>query len=245
MAVSDVDAYGIFTDPQLLVAGLNLHALLRVRDLPADLVDNLCRQGIDCDRYGTLLLIGNGGPAFWRAFREAGGSGSDPVDNFSVQVVSDFLSRQWPGLGYRVVYPANAAVALQALGRLAGWHHDSPLKVGINDTWGLWFAYRVLVALEGELPESTAVPSANPCESCLDRRCIAACPPGALSGTGLALESCLDYRTADGSTCADQCQARLGCPVASEHRYDPDQIQYHYGRSLRHVVAWRNRPRVS
>ena len=245
LVASAADDYGIFTDSRLLAAGLNLHAMLRVRELSAELVDNLCQQGIDCNRYGTLLLIGNGGPAFWRAFREAGVSGSDPVDDFSVDVVTAFLSRQWPGIGYRVVYPANAAVALQALGRQVGWHHDSPLKIGINDTWGLWFAYRVLVALEGELPVSAAVSSFNPCESCLDRSCMAACPPGALSDAGLVLASCLDYRTADESTCADRCRARLGCPVASEHRYDLDQVQYHYGRSLRHVVAWRNRPRVS
>jgi epoxyqueuosine reductase len=29
--------------------------------------------------------------------------------------------------------------------------------------------------------------------------------------------------------------ARLACPIAPEHQYDLEQVQYHYGRSLQMI----------
>lgn len=233
------DAYNLFADAELTAAGLNLQAVLTVAGLPEQLKANLANAGVSLGAPGSLILFGNGGPDFWRAFQSQTPADEHPVDDFSRQCVSAFMARRFPNIAFRFLYPGSSVVPLQALGQLAGWHHDSPMKVGINDTWGLWYAYRALVLVEEALPASAPVPSTSPCVRCDDKPCVAACPPNALEDRTLQLERCVDFRLQEDSICRQQCLARWACPVAPQHRYDRAQVAYHYGHSLPHLRQWR------
>lgn len=233
------DPYDIFRDPGLSAAGLNLQAVIAVDDLP-DALQPALAIGADDAAIRTLVLFGNGGPGFWRAYSADPPAVSHPVDAYSRAQVSTFMARRFAGVAFRFLYPGGHAVPLQTLGQWAGWHHDSPMKVGINDTWGLWYAYRALIGLEEAWPSSPRVKSHSPCAECMEKPCIAACPAGALANAALRLNTCIDFRLQPASVCADQCLARWACPVASEQRYDAAQVQYHYGHSLPHLRQWRS-----
>lgn len=235
--------YNVFADPHLDAAGLNLQAVIGADRLTPSLQADFARAGVPLQRPWSLILFGNGGPGFWRAFQHNRSADEHPVDAFSRQVACEFMARRFPAVGFSVLYPGASVVPLQSLGRLVGWHHESPMKVGINDTWGLWYAYRALILVEAELPSSPVVNSLSPCATCTDKPCIAACPSHALEQAEMRLERCIDFRLQDDSVCSHQCLARWACPVAPEQRYDPEQAQYHYGHSLPHLRRWRDSKR--
>ncbi|MBW7903555.1 MAG: hypothetical protein H3C26_18960 [Rhodocyclaceae bacterium] len=209
-------------------AGLNLHAVFDLAALPAEL-----RAPLDPDRrYRRLLLVGHGGRRLWERVQAAGLASEHPIDDFTRAAVAAWFAAQLPGCAWTLVYPGDAPVGLQALGRLAGWHHESPFRVGVNADWGSWFAYRAVALVDADLPATPLQAGASPCLSCDDRPCIAACPAGALSAREFSLQKCIAYRRRPDSRCRVTCVARTSCPVRPEHRYDDAQIAYSYSRSL-------------
>ncbi|MES9962927.1 MAG: hypothetical protein ABW116_05275 [Candidatus Sedimenticola sp. 20ELBAFRAG] len=212
--------------------GLNLVATLHWSKLPAEI-----RECIDLSHLTlspkSLILIGHGGKKLWSMlpadqFRQA-----DPIDSFSREKTRLFADTLLGSERYRILFPDDQLVPLQQLGHCAGWHHPSPLGVGINSQWGLWFAYRAVLVTDIELPEIKLPPGPNPCQACHSKPCTTACPSLAVTAeTGLDLKVCTAYRLEAVSDCAEKCLARLACPVATEHRYTPQQVQYHYLKSL-------------
>ncbi|MBX3021161.1 MAG: hypothetical protein KF799_05735 [Bdellovibrionales bacterium] len=76
-----------------------------------------------------------------------------------------------------------------------------------------------------------AEPFDSPCETCVTKACVSACPAAAVSiAEPLNLSNCAHFRLTPNSTCADRCQSRIACPAGKEHRYTIEQIQYHMGR---------------
>lgn len=241
-------------------AGLNCHAVFDVASLPPELRENLLEQCPDALRYKQLLLIGHGGTAMWQALQTQlkeqstdvendGNQDSHPIDQFSIATVQEFLKTEWSGCSYEIVYPGSRSIGLQSLGHYAGWHHPSPFMVGINAYFGSWFAYRVAVLADTNLPLSAVesaiesateaqVKSASPCATCVGQVCVSACPAQALNDGQFNLEKCLDYRQQASSLCEKTCVARTACPVGSEHRYTDAQINYHYGRSIKMIRVW-------
>ena len=144
---------------------------------------------------------------------------------------------------WSLLFPQNpGAVSLQTLGRLAGWHHPSPLGIGINQNTGLWFAYRAVVGLnvglEGELVRRMP-DTESPCVSCDNPPCLTACPADALEvGKPPDLGACVSHRVTAESSCASTCLARVACPVATQWQYKSDQLAYYYERSLPSLKAW-------
>jgi len=230
-----------FDDQGVLArAGLNLHAVLNVATLPSDVRETLVATGVDLSAYRQLILLGHGGRALWQAIKAGGVEGDDPVDRHSQEAVQAYLDAS-PACGaYAFLYPASdSQVSLIRLGELAGWHHASPFRVGINRDWGSWFAYRALVLADSDFTPVTRAKDVSPCDHCTGKPCISACPAGAVTDGEFASARCLGYRLAEGSACALTCLARLACPVGAAHRYEDDQIRYHYGRSLDSLRAWR------
>jgi epoxyqueuosine reductase len=228
----------------LAQSGLNLVALLPLVSLPTAVVETLTE---DARRWPYLLLLGHGGRFFWDVVQASWPEGSDPVDTFSTAVGQQFLAQFLPHTSVKWLYPTQLTnempLPLQQLGQAAGWAHSSPLGLGISPHFGVWFAYRAACLLGDEvaLPTLREQARPSPCETCVTRPCVSACPAHAVVyDQTLNISVCVAHRLAEESTCAHQCLARLACPVAPEHRYAPAQIAYHYGVSLRFLQAWSN-----
>ena len=232
--------YDQLNSPLLTDLGFNMQALFAVSDLPESVVKSLPRGDIvngGCNQ--SLLLVGNGGARFWQQYQFRKNSlSANPIDEYSVQVMSNFMAQRWPNLSFKVLYPSTHPVGLQKLGELSGWHHPSPMKIGINSIWGLWYAYRALLLVDGRLTPTVKVDTASPCDSCAEKYCVQACPAQALDQQQLRLQVCSDYRLQPQSDCQTTCLARLACPVQTQHQYSAQQIEYHYAQSLRTLSAF-------
>jgi hypothetical protein len=230
----------------LTAAGLNLHAVFDLAALPESLRAPLAGHDPRCRQ---LILIGHGGPRLWQAVQESGkNSGKEsgivsenPIDDFTRRTVGQWAAEQLAGRAWEIVYPEASdtprpmpkTLDLQALGKLAGWHHDSPIMLGVNARWGSWFAYRAVLLAESDFAPTAKDLAPSPCVSCRDRPCIAACPARAIGAGRFDLAACLSYRQSPASRCAETCVARLACPVAPGERYPEAQIAHSYGASLR------------
>ena len=217
--------------------GLNMVAVLGVDSLPATFNSAVRETGIRIEDYASLLLIGHGGNRMWGALNEHGMAEANPVDEYSAACAVRFVREALDDCPYRILYPEDIPIPLQQLGFLAGWHHASPLGIGVSGCWGPWFGYRVALLVQPELPIITDLPtqspSQSPCEQCVNKPCISVCPAGALSAHGPPdVGACVDHRLGLNSACTLQCLARLACPVGVRHRYCDEQIRYFYGRSL-------------
>lgn len=217
-----------FPADSLTAAGLNRHFVFDLADLP----DTVRATLGDTDGCRQLILLGHGGRRLWDCLQTSGLGGEHPIDAHCVRTVRRWLAEQLPGRTSRIVYPGEQPVGLQALGRLAGWHHDSPFRVGIDAEWGSWFAYRAVILADCDFLPSFPVDRGNPCPTCVPRLCVTTCPAGALEGGAFSLERCAAYRLQSGSPCAEGCLARKACPVGAEHRYTEAQIRHSYSRSL-------------
>lgn len=220
--------------------GLNLFAVLDCHTLPSETAAVFTQAAIPLNDYKRLVLIGNGGRAFWEALQTSGIQTADPVDDFSEQITRQFVQNYLPSTAELFwLFPAPHLVPLQQLGQLAGWSHPSPLGLGINHEFGVWFAYRAAFLTTAELPLTTTKHHPSPCDSCAEKPCISHCPAAAVRGLNqFDVPACATYRLAPQSPCTDRCLSRLACPIAPQHRYSLAQIQYHYRHSLTTLADW-------
>ncbi|HEY8102099.1 MAG TPA: hypothetical protein VIF82_15250 [Burkholderiaceae bacterium] len=233
-----MEKYQIFDNILLNNAGLNRQAVFNIGDLPADVAASIgacCTSG---NAYRQLILIGHAGKKLWESVKAAGITSEHPIDDFSIRTVKRWLAGCHIQNAYEIIYPSEHPIGLQQLGQLAGWHHASPLKIGIDQEWGTWFAYRAVVLANTNFEPSTPNKSAHPCETCLHKSCIANCPAGALEGGQLDLDKCIGYRKQAGSSCKATCLARISCPVGSMHRYTDEQIHHIYSLSMKAIERY-------
>jgi epoxyqueuosine reductase len=238
-----------FIAAPLIDTGINLSAVFNLSDLPHALYTQVEAAAKKLPNSKQVMLFAHAGNRLWRKLQSSDfGFASvhnsarpidntrHPIDGYSIEKVTEHLKQYYPSLNFQILYPSaqdfNQPIGLQQFGELAGWHHNSPLKVGINQTWGTWFAYRVLLVCDGQFKPTEKLQSKSPCVSCSDKPCISECPAKALSQTAFDLNRCSQYRASEQSQCRDRCVARLACPVSIEHRYPIEQIQYHYGRTM-------------
>jgi len=226
--------------------GLNMVAVLGMDMLPGTFNSVVRGSGIRIEDYASLILIGHGGNRMWRALGEHGMAAVDPVDEYSTACAVRFVQEYLDDCPYSILYPGNIPIPLQQLGTLAGWHHSSPLGVGVNGAWGPWFGYRAALLVQPELPVTTDPPAPSPCEKCVSKPCISVCPASALVADGPPdVGACTGHRLGRGSSCALRCLARLACPVGAQHRYSDEQIRYFYGRSLDSIRNFEANPNFS
>ncbi len=219
--------------------GLNLWATFDCQQLPPTVTDPLKNKGVNADEYKRLVLIGHGGRQLWESLKTITQQTADPIDDFSTFHTKQFISETLENPKHLLLYPSTSyPIPLQQLGELAGWCHPSPLSLGINPTYGLWFAYRAAFLVDAELPLTTPSTHPSPCDSCTDKPCITTCPAGAAQPNKLDYIKCSHFRLREDSPCQDRCLARMACPVGTKHQYTLEQIQYHYGLSMETVRAY-------
>ncbi len=225
--------------PLLQQHGLNLQAIFNIDTLPENILSMLRKDVPELSSFKQLMVFAHGGKAMWHALQQSPYKDSpDPIDTFSIDVVRRYFQTTLAGHQYQLLYPGdNRTAPLQKLGALAGWHHPSAFRIGINAQYGSWFAYRAVVLADTRLTPTEQVSSANPCLTCADKPCIPVCPAKALDKGDLSLSTCLSYRLKPDSNCQTQCISRIRCPIAREHRYTPEQIHYHYSVSMKAIAS--------
>ena len=181
----------------------------------------------------SVVLLGNIGGSIWAPFSHwrqlpENAGRSDPLDDWSKTVIQPIAS----GLGATSYFPSDPPWqpfqrwAMQAEGLKA-----SPLGILIHPDYGLWHGYRAALgfadALEG-MEESTFSP--HPCDLCVEKPCLAACPVAAVTAAGFDVAGCRSHlRAPEGQAgcMASGCLARDACPVGADYRYPPEQLAFH------------------
>lgn len=219
--------------------GLNLAAILPVKELPDEMVEQLAEHDIDVNAYRRLVLLGHGGRRFWEVFSAMEAEGDHPIDDFSAQLAATFATSYLPAADWLPIFPSALPLNLQQLGQLAGWSQPSPLGTGINVDYGVWFAYRAAFLTAADLPILRQEAGESPCLACESRDCISACPAHATDYVNQPdIQACVAHRLTPKSSCVDRCLARLACPYASAHRYTKEQLSYHYRFSYRSLQRY-------
>jgi hypothetical protein len=187
----------------------------------------------------SILIVGNGGPAFWYAYRDFcrqnpvfEKENSHPLDTFTRQVIEQAAKVfDQERLSYHLFYPFYTEPVwfpFITLAKLAGLGTPSPLGMLVHPRYGPWIAFRVGVLLSIDLPGKTLGLDGKPCKGC-PRYCLQGCAGGAadLSKDRIDLERCISFRERE-LPCRATCHARLACPVGEEYRYPEGEIRYHY-----------------
>ncbi|WP_144392520.1 hypothetical protein [Pleionea sediminis] len=229
-----------FTSVGFSEVGLNMHHIFSIPALSGDLLKPVKELNININDYSQLIMIGHSGNKLWRSIPENYKNNQHPVDSFCVDFFSEQFKKHYPKIKFKVLYPrhTNPLVHfnLQKFGDLAGWHHTSPMRIGINESLGTWFAYRLLVIAQSDFLISQKIKTQSPCESCEDIPCEKACPVQAVTRNGnYDWRRCFEYRASANSQCNNRCLARMSCPIAQNNQYSLEQIQYHYNLSLSHL----------
>lgn len=178
---------------------------------------------------GTLVLLGFTGREGWPAFArspERQDGRTDPLDRWSRRVITELAST----VAALPLFPFDGP-PWHPFGRWAQRGEGlgaSPLGITIHPAWGLWHSYRGALAFEERLALAEAVPAKAPCETCVLKPCLSACPVGAFSREGFAASACRSYLgTPAGQVCmSDGCAARRACPVGRGHAYGSEQTVF-------------------
>ncbi len=178
----------------------------------------------------TLVLVGFVGGGQWPGFAaspEAQDGQPDGLDRWSRRVVGRVAKE----LGATALFPFGGPPYLpfQRWAQRAEPVHPSPLGILIHPDWGLWHAYRGVLAFVEDIALPDPDRRASPCDSCVAKPCLSACPVGAFSRAGYDVPACINHiASPSGTDCMDfGCRARRACPVGAEYRYRPDQAQFH------------------
>lgn len=183
----------------------------------------------------TMILVGNAGPVMWSAFAPEIDGGPDPLNRWTERVIAPVAKQ----LGAEVRYPFGQPYwPFQQWAQRAEGLRQSPLGLLIHPEYGLWHAYRAALLLPERIALPTLGPVApHPCELCIEKPCLRACPVGAFSPAGYHVPACASHLATSQGLCAEGgCHARDACPVGTEWRYPPEQIRFHMEAFAQSVV---------
>ena len=186
-----------------------------------------------------IVVVGNGGSAFWHAFRAATPTDArDPLDRFTRDVVEDAV-RDVAGARCRFPFdPLPEALDFHALGALAGLGRPSLVGVLVHPEFGPWIALRAAILVPDEVDAPRPADGFDPCPTCVERPCIAACPAGAVGPGGWDVPRCIAHRLAAETNCAAGCTARIECVYGRAHRQSPEELAFHQAAARRTMAAY-------
>lgn len=179
---------------------------------------------------GTVVLVGNAGPAMWEAFLHSpfyGDGKDDPLDRWTRDIIDEIATRHGT---FTVAYPFGGPPhhPFQQWAERADGLRQSPLGILISPEFGLWHAYRAALIFRERLPLHPIEAASYPCDDCRDRPCLSACPVGAFTEAGYEVGACAAYlETSGGAGCLDGgCLARNACPVGAGYRYREAELRF-------------------
>jgi hypothetical protein len=192
------------------------------------------------DGAESVIVVGHGGGAFWGAYRRfcAAHPGheerADPLDDFTREVVETACAPLARDSAAHFLYPfgfAGDAVSFTRLAELAGLGHPSLVGVLVHPVYGPWIALRAAILVRERLEAPRPAAGFDPCPTCSDRPCIAACPGKAVGAAGWSVPRCGAHRARPDDPCATRCHARVACVLGPEHRYPEAALAYHQCRA--------------
>jgi hypothetical protein len=183
----------------------------------------------------TIVLVGNVGSLMWESFSKDKDHWvePDPLDHWT----KFHLSKIAQSFHVKVVFPFEGPdyAPFQTWAMQADCVYPSPIGPLIHPEYGLWHAYRAAFLFDFEvanLPQPTK--TISPCESCVDRPCISACPVQAFDGPAYDVAQCTAYlKSKEATSCLEQsCLSRRACPVGRDFQYSGDHAAFHMARFL-------------
>ncbi|PWV98999.1 hypothetical protein DFR52_104290 [Hoeflea marina] len=203
----------------------------------------------DGEAAAAICLVGHAGGAFWPVFAawHADHPGiADPLDRWSEAVIGPVADL----VGGSAVFPSDRPwQPFQQWAMAAEGLTPSPLGMLIHPVYGLWHGYRGAIlfgmdrlAVEREnraaqgseatawIASAAMAESAHPCERCVGKPCLGACPVGAFVAGGFDVAGCRTYLASEAGTrgCMQTgCLARAACPVGPGYRYGEAQLRFH------------------
>lgn len=178
----------------------------------------------------TVFLIGHGGSSIWRHFSawlaNQNTAPENPLDTWSRQIITAAATE----IGGRAVFPSDKPyLPFQQWAMQAEGLRPSPLGILIHPVYGLWHAWRGAIILPDDKLIQPLEKLSHPCDTCVEKPCLSACPVSAFSDGGYDVAACRTHLQTDaGQTCMTcGCQARLACPVGREYAYEPEQMRFH------------------
>ncbi|MEX2616856.1 MAG: GNAT family N-acetyltransferase [Alphaproteobacteria bacterium] len=176
---------------------------------------------------GTILLVGNAGPAMWRAFNAARPVGADPLNAWTRQVLAPMAEQHRA----RVLYPFEGPPywPFPRWAQRAESIASSPLGMLIHPEFGLWHAWRGAFVFRERLPLPDMPVHRAPCMDCTAQPCLSGCPVSAFGKAGYDTRACAAWiRSPAGADClSGGCIARHACPVGRTYAYETDQASLH------------------
>jgi hypothetical protein len=189
-----------------------------------------------------IVVVGNGGAAFWQAFRAAVPAPSaderHPLDRFTRSAVEDATADLAGARRHFPFDPGPGTLDFQALGELAGLGRPSLVGVLVHPEFGPWIALRAAIVVPGEVVAPRPADGFDPCPRCVERPCVAACPTGAVGPQGWDVPRCVAHRLAAEANCAAGCSARLDCVYGRAHRPPPDALAFHQAAARRTMADY-------
>jgi hypothetical protein len=234
--------------------GLNLIAAI-----PADRYDRAVAPALRTDAFDStisssvkrsIVIVGNGGGDFWRAFSDFANSHpgwrdrANPLDDFTREIIEREVVPALCESGSQclAVFPfinGGSTLNFIELAKLAGLGGPSIIGVVVHPVYGPWIAFRAALILNIDLDSPGEALGFDPCLGCVPRGCISACPATAVAfPAGWEIPRCLTHRVEVEPDCAARCHARVGCVLGPEHRYPDDELAYHQRHALIAMRPW-------
>jgi hypothetical protein len=175
----------------------------------------------------THILIGNVGAAIWGPFAAETIDAPDPLDHWTQQVI-DPIAEQFNAKALHA-FEGPPYHPFQRWAMKAEGVFRSPIGLLIHAGFGLWHAYRVALVFDKKIDLPIQDSAKSPCEACVEKPCLSACPVAAFSSGEYDVPVCVGHlETPEGASCLNEsCAARRACPIGGQHCYTTEQSKHH------------------
>jgi hypothetical protein len=185
----------------------------------------------------VVWMVGVVGSDFWPHFQASAfyqDGLPDPLDRWNAHIGNAMAAEQ----GGRALFPFEGPpyYPFQQWADRSEPTTPSPMMLRMHPQYGLWHAYRFALALPvlhahdaAGLQAARPAQASDVCARCSGQPCLQACPVGAYTGTGFALDACSAHLHANttGSCMQQGCLARRACPEGNAHRYTSEHAAFH------------------
>ena len=177
----------------------------------------------------SILLLGPLEPGFWAhatAQPEFLDGKPNPLDRWSTRAIEALASKCRCSALFPFGGPPYNPFFSWALRTGRCW--QSPVHLLVHDRCGLFVSFRGALACAREL-DIPPPPDASPCDSCVGRPCVSACPVGAFGPAGFDADGCRRFiGSSSGTDCLSRgCEVRRSCPAGRGYARSEAQSRFH------------------